>query len=261
MEKRIYTEKDIEGYWATYLTMHPSLLGERLTNVPDSLKTNFLRLYNDLNGNVDTTYRVSHDTLLLRNLDLNYDYFIATRRFTPSYQILFASEERLVLRSLASGEDITLYSLWQIAADSQSRLDSIICIPLGGGIGLKWTADSLVVAHENSGSMCRGCEMWVKPFYLDVESDEVGFNRMSELYSRIIRKDLLWGDPDLTQNDGRVNSRAGVPYYQLELWGNTGRARISINTSDPCIFAMLCEFHAFTELQEIQDPHSGYQAP
>jgi len=183
VEKRVYTEKDIEGYWATYPTLHPSVLAEQIAIGNDSINEPFLRLFNDVNGFPDTTFKVIGDSVFItERQDLFYN---GKPEFNLKYRIKSISNEKLELWELQTGQFITYYSL-ETLPENESELNKLEVNPFLGS-GFIWTRDSLYsIYHEFKFS---GCYFGVRPT-LDTTSSDENFARINQLYKRINMKTL-----------------------------------------------------------------------
>jgi hypothetical protein len=237
-EKRVYTEKDVEGYWMSYPKLHPSSLLDAIAHENDSI-TDFLRLYNDVNGLPDTNYKVDGDILLIKKFV--EPYFTAPAEFVAKYKILFASRDRIELREIKTARCVTLYSVFALPIKRSASV-LIDCIWVSGDMGIKWSGDSLNTFVYDDG-LDHGCIFGI-PNELHVKSGSAAFSRMNNLYQRMIIKRLTYSNPEYAIIE---------PYTQFI----SGRERILFNEerqhtvagmdsycSDPCFVAAMAEFHA-----------------
>lgn len=176
-EKRVYTEKDLEGYWATYTTLHPSTLADLLADSNAVAEKSILRFYNEINGLSDSTYFVRGDSLFI----VEYEGWAAeiAPKYKLKYRIRFVSHDRLELWELQSGQFITYYSIF----DLPQRNTDLVRLEVNpfGREGFVWSEDSL---NSTLSLYERGCYFGV-PAIIHMSSDSVNFSRINRLYKRV----------------------------------------------------------------------------
>jgi hypothetical protein len=228
---RVYTGKDIEGYWATYTALHQSPLLSQMKN--DTFR-DFLRLYNDVNGMSDTVYKVHGDTLLLLRLQVRLDQRIWT--FAPAYKIVNADRNRLVLKDLNRAEELTFYAL----ADLPAANDSLINAKIGDRwTALSWNKDSIIEVCDVPPGVC---VMWIRHPGLRLKAEERSFSRMSSMFARIKQRELPFANRNFMV----------MGLSNLTLAGNRYEVFISEagTCTDPCVRAILSEMYALIDHYE-----------
>lgn len=232
---RVYTGKDIEGYWATYPALHQSSLLSQMKN--DTLR-DFIRLYNDVNGNPDQTYRISGDTLFLLKFighSLRREW-----KFFAEFIILFATPDRLVLKEISSGTELIYYSLYDLPAHGEF-LDQVAVRPQYEGENLVWNVDTILDSLTyGPGTVCI---LRIYPPCHYQKTDKVAFQRLQNMYARIDRSNLLFRTLEPPSGTTPLTPSA----YKLELSGKRHYDVIAPvdNSLDPCVRAILSELNCF----------------
>ncbi len=138
VQKRSYTEADVEGYWATYDHIHTSWLSDEIrTNSQYQNHQSLIRLYNDVCGTIDSTFKVVDNVIMFKK-------YTAPDQFEwhSEYLIEFASNERLMLYDLVSEKSYWFYNLNSIPS-SDERIDSLLLSPVRNGVAITFQADGL----------------------------------------------------------------------------------------------------------------------
>jgi hypothetical protein len=220
LEKRVYTEKDIEGYWATYPAIHRSELAATLAdNSGITITHSLLRFYNDVCGIEDTIYKVCSDTIHL----LEYDFSSRVYLFKPFYQIIFLSKERMCLQELGSGLQTTYYPLFSLTKTSDI-FSSIVCYPPRGGYSAKVNHDSLSYFYTPYES-----DFYSSHFHGQFKArraEPLWIQRINELYARITSDQILFCRPKpprlIFLKDNIALYEPSPLYGSLELRGTRG---------------------------------------
>lgn len=241
-EKRTYTEKDIEGYWATNNAIQGTQWLDTLSIADGSINRSFLRFYNDACGMKDTVYHVSGDTVLMRKFDRSKGVL----EFIPEYTIVFATKERIILKELSSGLEITYYSLFEIPA-SNAHVDLIHLEPPSGGTAMELRRDSLTYYRMPFSNDYHADTIDPYP-HTALKTDTAWFNRIDAMYARLSPEDILFARSKPTysvhENGGWLEQ---VGYmYSLEMRGDRGWEMIgsAAYVSNPVIRAIYWELAA-----------------
>lgn len=242
-EKRVYTEKDIEGYWATNSVIQSSsLTNSFVSSSTQSVAYTLLRLYNDVCGMADTAYKVKGDTLLLEEYDEKTQKF----KFVKTHFIDFVSVERIVLTEIDTRKQITYYSLLSIP-NSQDHCESVSVIASRGGMGLEVKRDSvrsIYIPLERD-----ICWFGSSPKSVSYRTDSVWFERINKLYCRVTSDEILFAQEKTRKTFG-IDSEVLVvpvpPGKSLELCGNRGVERVGdgLAVVNPVIRAFYLEMLA-----------------
>lgn len=138
VQKRSYTETDVEGYWATYDHIYTSWLSDEIrTNSQYQNHQSLIRLYNDVCGTVDSTFKVVDNIIMFKRYTAPDQY-----EWHSEYLIEFASNERLMLYNLVSKKSYWFYNLNSIPS-SDERIDSLLLSPARNGVAITFQADGL----------------------------------------------------------------------------------------------------------------------
>jgi hypothetical protein len=241
-EKRIYTEKDIEGYWATDRSMNPSPLKDSL-GTAYAVEDEFLRLYNTCNGIGDTVYKISGDTVLYGCAEWNSDRHLFIQ-YLPRWIIEFVSRDRLELRDLEAGITRTYYSVFSLPVVGSD----LISVEIAGCPGVLWNHDSVYSSVRQE--FCRGCGLRALPIW-SYGSDHSSFSRLNELYVRIDREKLLFGGRALVSQPKAIASPS--PQGAIEMTSSAGRDLVWLSDcSDPCVRALYAELREQSLVAEVK---------
>lgn len=239
--RRVYTEKDIEGYWATNSVMQNTTLTLELGLASgNEIHLTFLRLYNNVCGHADTSFQVSGDTLLLAEFD------ILSRNFelAPSYTIVFSSAERLILKDIKDGVETTFYSLMTLLK-TENKCNSA-ALDFGAGWGISIDRDSLKYVYVPYEDDIIRCGPW-RPHY-KMCTDSLWFERINELYCRLTPNDILFANTPYRHMTfvGEFTILTPMPGGNLTLEGTRGLERIGNAESviNPCARAIASEIDA-----------------
>jgi hypothetical protein len=221
IQKRVYTEKDIEGYWATNAAIQNSQWTVAIAeNSGKNVQSTFLRLYNEACCRPDTVYKVSNDTLFFPVFNLErraYD-------FEPEFRIIFLSIERLVLQELDGGEEVTYYSLMTIPASGET-LGTVKLFGMEGIEHCEFNSDSIHYSLQLEVSMCprpsavydeQMCSSWfsrLQNLYARITSDEILFARNRKLRIVDVYEDAVLYEPMMRT-------------FTMEMTGSRGLERV-----------------------------------
>lgn len=238
-QKRVYTEKDIEGYWATNNAIHGTGWLDSLSVSDEAISNSFLRFYNDVCGLADTTYLVSDGIISV----LDFNYISGELKYVPKYTIAFASKERLMLVEIKCGVEITYYSLYEVPP-THHHFDTIRLYPPLGGLGSEFTIDSLryyPVPFEEDDNVVACSEYSPRT---NRKTDSAIAARIDAMYSRLTSEDILFARSSTEFSHG----------YTLEMHGSRGLEMIGAAAyiSNPLIRAIYWELAA-AETHQIRE--------
>ncbi|MCK6639342.1 MAG: hypothetical protein L6Q81_04590 [Bacteroidia bacterium] len=241
VQKRSYTETDVEGYWATSSAINQAIWTDALKEYSGNFNTlDFLRLYNNACCRPDTIFTVREDTLYLQCFSLeNRDY-----ELKPQFKILFLSFDRMVLLHLATREEITYYSL----ASIPSSMDSLKKIKFYDRESSEWcllTGDSIHFALQDEVLICRH----PPTMYHEKQCSE-WYSRLAGLYSKLTSEEILFAKSRklaiYESADSEFRQVAYFPSFTLEISGSRGLERVDDcgNTVNPVLAALYWEVAA-----------------
>lgn len=231
-EKHTYTEKDVEGYWATYPTLHPSALADIIADSNAFINESILRFYNDVNGFSDSTYFIKGDSIFVAQYGGWGEEFEA--KYLLKYRIRFASTDRLELLELKTGQFIRLYSLMTLP-ERNPKLEKLELNPLCDE-GFRWSRDSLTSTFNSDCTL--GCYFGNRPRVVTT-SDSSKFARIDKLYRRVNLANVMLEFP---------KTEKGLPLTAdaINLVGvhRIDYLPVSRQNVDPCLLAIRFECQA-----------------
>jgi hypothetical protein len=239
--KKVFTEKEIEGYWFTDNALHPGRVGEDY--FPDSSDViDFLNLTNSVNGVEDTLYFIKGDTLWYANERVRSDSLRSKmgKKFNKRFLIYFLSANKLILFDLKLKKEVNYYSFYTLPDVTNTDFEYIRYSSYGANSMLLTSKDTCIYSIEGGLPHCGyGITFENNPFADDffLKNDSAWLRKMQMLGKKINWIGLF----------GPAKSEDGLPLFpiQISMKSSSGEYKMCItdNTKMPPIrvFNSECE--------------------